>query len=137
MSALGLTTAAVFMKGLVVRCDLQLSSYPKGLKFGKNMSIVDIFLRSISIISTFIIAPLFIMNISSLFYEIAPFFITYLTLHKMRKRPRLCQFMFRYRFLSSIRLRSRELMFIIAVFMAFMFSSRSPFSMHRAMSTRN
>ena len=44
MPALGLSAAAVlvFMKGLVVRCDPRLPSHPKGAKFGKNRSIVDI-----------------------------------------------------------------------------------------------
>ena len=39
MPALGLSAAAVLVKGLVVRCDLRLPSRPKGVKLGKNRSI--------------------------------------------------------------------------------------------------
>ena len=42
MPALGLSAAAVLVKGLVVRCDPRLLSHPKGTKLGKNRSIVDI-----------------------------------------------------------------------------------------------
>ena len=42
MSALGLSAAAVLVKGLVVGCDPRLPSHPKGAKLDKNMSIVDI-----------------------------------------------------------------------------------------------
>ena len=42
MSALGLSAAAVLVKGLAVRCDPRLPSHPKRLKLGKNRSIVDI-----------------------------------------------------------------------------------------------
>ena len=42
MPALGLSAAAVLVKSLVVRCDPRLPSHPKGTKFGKNRSIVDI-----------------------------------------------------------------------------------------------
>ena len=42
MPAFGLSAAAVLVNGLVVRCDPRLPSHPKGTKFGKNRSIVDI-----------------------------------------------------------------------------------------------
>ena len=42
MPALGLSAAAVLVKGLVVGCDPRLPSHPKGVKSGKNMPIVDI-----------------------------------------------------------------------------------------------
>ena len=42
MPALGLSAAAVFVKGLVAGCDPRLPSHPKGAKLGKNKSIVDI-----------------------------------------------------------------------------------------------
>ena len=42
MSALGLSAAAVFVKGLVVGSDLCLPSHPKETKLVENRSIVDI-----------------------------------------------------------------------------------------------
>ena len=42
MPALGLSAAAVLVKGLVVRCDPRLPSHPKGIKLVENRSIVDI-----------------------------------------------------------------------------------------------
>ena len=42
MSALGLSAAAVLVKGLVVRCDSRLPLYPKRSKLDKNMTIVNI-----------------------------------------------------------------------------------------------
>ena len=42
MPTLGLSAAAVLVKGLVVGCDPWLPSHPKGVKSGKNMPIVDI-----------------------------------------------------------------------------------------------
>ena len=42
MPALGLSAAAVRVKGLVVGCDPRLPSHPKGIKWGINRSIVDI-----------------------------------------------------------------------------------------------
>ena len=42
MPALGLSAAAVLVKGLVVRCDPRLPSHPKRLNLVENMSIVDI-----------------------------------------------------------------------------------------------
>ena len=42
MPALGLSAAAVLMKGIVMRCDLRLSSHLQELKPDKNSPIVDI-----------------------------------------------------------------------------------------------
>ena len=42
MPALGLSAAAVLVKGLVVGCDPWPISHPKRLKLGKNMPIVEI-----------------------------------------------------------------------------------------------
>ena len=42
MPALGLSAAAVLVKGLVVGCDPRLPSHLKGIKLGQNMLIVDI-----------------------------------------------------------------------------------------------
>ena len=42
MPALGLSAAAVLVKGLVVGCDPRLPSHPKGIKLVENRSIVDI-----------------------------------------------------------------------------------------------
>ena len=42
MPALGLSAAAVLVKGLVVGCDPRLPSHPKRLKLVENRSIVDI-----------------------------------------------------------------------------------------------
>ena len=39
MPALGLSAAAVLVKGLIVKCDPRLPSRPKGVKLGKNRSI--------------------------------------------------------------------------------------------------